>query len=87
MKTFIYRDELYIRVIPTKTLFHSTTVHEVVNRGDIFAMRVKDQVLTIVPGKAEVQHSEHILALAWHKVKLMPAPAKPVQTCLGFIDS
>ena len=54
MKAFTYEGELYIRAVPGKKLFNSTMVHEVVNRGDIFALRVRDQQLTIVPGKAEV---------------------------------
>lgn len=58
MKTFTYRNELYIRCIPGKNLFKSTMVHEVVNRGDIFAVRVSDQMLTIIPGNAEVVHSD-----------------------------
>ena len=60
MKAFIYNNELYIRCIPGKNLFKSTMVHEVVNRGDIFALRVRDQVLTIVPGTAEVEHRDVI---------------------------
>lgn len=59
MKTFTYNNELYIRCIPGKNLFKSTMVHDVVNRGDIFALRVSDQVMTIIPGKAEVVHSNH----------------------------
>jgi len=58
LKCFYYKDELHIRLVPAKPLFNSTLVHEVVNRGDVFAMRVKDQQLTIVPGKAEVTHIE-----------------------------
>ena len=58
MKTFTYNNDLYIRCIPGKNLFKSTMVHEVVNRGDIFALRVRDQVLTIIPGDAQVIHSE-----------------------------
>ena len=58
MKTFTYNNELYIRCIPGKRLFQSTMIHEVVNRGDIFAVRVRDQVLTIIPGDAQVIHSE-----------------------------
>ena len=57
MKTFTYNNDLYIRCIPGKNLFKSTMVHEVVNRGDIFAVRVRDQMLTIVPGNTEVEHS------------------------------
>jgi hypothetical protein len=49
-KGFIYKDDIYLRVIPGKKLFNSTMVHEVVNRGDIFATRLKDQMLTIIPG-------------------------------------
>lgn len=59
MKTFTYNNDLYIRCIPGKNLFKSTMIHDVVNRGDIFALRVRDQMLTIVPGTAEVVHSEH----------------------------
>ena len=59
MKCFIYNNDLYIRCIPGKNLFKSTMVHEVVNRGDIFAVRVKDQMLTIVSGTAEVEHTEY----------------------------
>lgn len=58
MKAFNYDGTLFIRAIPGKQLFRSSMVHEVVNRGDIFALRADDQVLTIVPGKAEVQHLE-----------------------------
>jgi hypothetical protein len=53
MKTlaaFYYRNELYIRLIPAKPLFNSTLVHEVVNRGDVFAMRVADQKMTVLKG-------------------------------------
>ena len=59
MKTFIYENEIYIRCIPAKSLFKSSLVHEVVNRGDIFAVRVSDQVLTIIPGKSQVEHTTH----------------------------
>ena len=59
MKTFTYQNELYIRCIPSKMLCRSTMIWEVVNRGDIFALRVRDQVLTIIPGTAEVVHSTH----------------------------
>ena len=57
LNTFYYKNQLYIRLVPSKPLFNSTMVHQVVNRGDVFAMRVCDQQFTIVPGKAEVTHS------------------------------
>lgn len=63
LKTFIYKDELYIRLVPSKRMFQSTLVHEVVNRGDIFAMRVRDQQFTVIPGTAEVTHTLHTLVL------------------------
>ena len=56
LTSFYYKGELYIRTVPGKSLFNSTMVHQVVNRGDVFAMRVRDQSLTIVPGKADVIH-------------------------------
>jgi hypothetical protein len=56
MKAFYLNDELYLRVIPGKNLFKSTMVHEVVNRGDVFAVRIRDSQLTIIPGTAKVTH-------------------------------
>ena len=61
LTSFYYKSELYIRVIPGKSLFNSTMVHQVVNRGDVFAMRVRDQTLTIIPGKAHVDHTGIII--------------------------
>jgi hypothetical protein len=58
IKAFYYKDILYIRLVPSKALFNSTLVHQVVNRGDVFAMRVLDQQFTIIPGKSEVTHIE-----------------------------
>jgi len=58
MKAFWYKDQLYIRLIPSKRLFNSTMVHEVVNRGDVFAMNMTNQQFTIIPGTAQVEHQE-----------------------------
>jgi len=58
LKAFHYNGELYIRIIPSKRMFNSTMVHEVVNRGDIFAMCVRNQQFTIIPGKSLVDHGE-----------------------------
>ena len=55
--SFYYKNQLYIRVIPSKRLFNSTMVHEVVNRGDVFAVHVETQQLTIIPGKSDVTHT------------------------------
>ncbi len=40
--------ELYVKVNPAKVLFRSTTIWEVLNRGDWFVVRLSDMVLTIV---------------------------------------
>ena len=58
MKAFLFKDELYIKVIPGKRLFQSTMVHEVINRGDIFAVRLRDAALTILDGNIQVEHLE-----------------------------
>jgi hypothetical protein len=58
LTSFYYKGELYIRLVPVKALFQSSMVHEVVNRGSVFAMRVRDQALTVVPGKADVTHMQ-----------------------------
>ena len=58
LKVFDLDGILYMRVVPGKKLFQSTMVHEVVNRGDIFAVRLEDSVLTIIPGKSQVTHHE-----------------------------
>jgi len=69
LQAFEYNGDFYIRVIPGKNLFKSTMVHEVVNRGDVFAVRLRDSLLTIIPGTAEVTH--HAI-----EVVLLPAPAQ-----------
>lgn len=57
LNVFKLNGEWYIRTIPSKALFKSTMVHEVVNRGDIFAVRASDSQLTIISGKSLVEHS------------------------------
>lgn len=57
-KAFMYKDHLYVRVIPGKRLFNSTMVHEVVNRGDVFAVRLEDMALTIIGGTEIVSFGE-----------------------------
>jgi hypothetical protein len=46
---FLYNGMPYIKVIPSKRLFNSTMVHEVVTRGDFFAVCMLDYSLTILP--------------------------------------
>lgn len=50
MKTFTYKSEEYIRVYPAPKLYNSMTIRNITNRGDIFAVRLSDMKLTIVPG-------------------------------------
>jgi hypothetical protein len=57
LAAFYYKNDLYVRLVPSKRLFNSTMVHEVVNRGDVFAMRVSDQQFTVVPGTGKVDHT------------------------------
>lgn len=57
LNAFKLDNEWYIRTIPSKALFKSTMVHEVINRGDIFAVRISDSQLTIISGKSLVEHS------------------------------
>lgn len=70
MKLFRHEGVLYMRVVPAKALFRSTMVHDVVNRGNIFAVRLSDQALTIIPGTAQVEH------LVASLTEPQPAPAK-----------
>jgi len=52
---FKYRDRFYLRIFPTKRLFNSTTVWEIVNRGDIFALDLETLQFTVIPGIANVE--------------------------------
>jgi hypothetical protein len=63
VKAFIYNGEYYLRIIPVKAMFQSTMVHDVVTRGDIFAVRVRDSAFTVVPGTAQVTHAEVVMAV------------------------
>lgn len=56
LKAFELDGVIYVRIVPGKKLFNSTMVHSVVNRGDIFALRLEDSVFTIIPGTAKVRH-------------------------------
>lgn len=52
-QVFIYKDKPYMKVIPAKSLFNSTMIHEVVTRGDFFAVSLGDQKLTVLPNGAD----------------------------------
>ena len=51
-ETFVWEGARYTKVVPAKTLFRSTMIHEVVNRGDFFAVNIDTHVLTILPKEA-----------------------------------
>ncbi len=59
MKVFWYEGDVYIRVIPAKSLMKSTMVYEVTTRGDVFALRIRDSQLTIIKGSAPVVHCDN----------------------------
>ncbi len=70
MIVFSIAGVLYTKVTPAKTLFHSTMVHEVVNRGDIFAVEVATGKLTVIDGK---------LADKAHWFNTMIVPTEPAE--------
>lgn len=51
---FRYKDRLYRKIVPSKRLFNSTTVHEVVTRGDVFALDMVSYQFTVIPGDAPI---------------------------------
>ena len=55
MNILRWEGRLYIRAVPAKSLFRSNLIHEVITRGDVFAVSVEDNKLTIIPGTAQVE--------------------------------
>ena len=56
---FIYNNEPYMKIIPTKRLFNSTTIHEVVTRGDFFAVNLATNIFTVLPAGADSESSRN----------------------------
>jgi hypothetical protein len=52
-QVFVHDFNPYIKVIPVKRLFNSTMVHEVVTRGDFFAVNLATGELTILPAGSD----------------------------------
>jgi hypothetical protein len=50
---FVFAGTPYLRVVPVKKLFNSTMVHEVVTRGDFFAVNLTNNHLTVLPNGAD----------------------------------
>ena len=55
MNILRWEGRLYIRAVPAKSLFRSNLIHEVITRGDVFAVSCDDNKLTIIPGTAQVE--------------------------------
>jgi hypothetical protein len=51
-KIFTYNGDIWMHIVPSKTLFRSTTIHDVITRGDIFAVNLNTRVFTILPREA-----------------------------------
>ena len=49
LHTFIHNDQLHLKITPAKKLFNSTLIHEVVTRGDIFALNLSTGQFTVLP--------------------------------------
>lgn len=49
MQEITYNGKRYYKVVPVKALFKSTMVHDVITRGDFFAVEVDTGALTILP--------------------------------------
>ena len=68
LKTFTHNNQLYTKITPSKKLFNSTLIHEVINRGDVFALNLETGIFTILPRHyydgAYVVHQTHDLALS-----------------------
>lgn len=58
----------YCKVIPAKRLFNSTMIHEVITRGDFFAVDLETGTLTILAG--------HLLASPSNTYELTLPPTK-----------
>ena len=58
----------YCKVIPAKRLFNSTMIHEVITRGDFFAVDIETGTLTILAG--------HLLSRPMNTIELTLPPTK-----------
>ena len=49
-RVFVFKGQPLMRITPSKRLFNSTTIYEVINRGDIFALNLQTGVFSIIKG-------------------------------------
>ena len=55
--TFIHNGQLYAKIVPSKRLFNSTMIHDVVTRGDFFALNITTGEFTILPGSTTTDNN------------------------------
>lgn len=68
---FKHKGKIYLRITPGKKMFHSTMVHEVINRGDIFAVNMDTAIYTVIPGKDKVELASLTIQVETIKFKPM----------------
>jgi hypothetical protein len=49
-RVFVFNNQPMMRITPSKRLFNSTTIYEVVNRGDCFVLNLQTGVFGIIKG-------------------------------------
>lgn len=86
LPTFTHNKQLHLKITPAKKLFNSTLIHEVINRGDVFALNLSTGIFTILPRHryegAHVVHQTHDLVssaatmAAAHRAKEKATEAK-----------
>ena len=52
-RIFVHSGVPYMRITPAKRLFNSTMIHEVITRGDFFAVNLQTSQFTILPKGAD----------------------------------
>ena len=53
-RLFTLNGKPYMSMVPVKTLLRSTTIYEIVTRGDVFAVCLEDGKFTVIPGTANI---------------------------------
>ena len=48
---FVHENNIYLLVKPVKSLCRSTLIHDVLTRGDVFAINVSNSALTVIARK------------------------------------
>lgn len=49
LKQFTYEGKHYLKVIPSKNLLRSTTLFEIITRGDTLALEIETGILRVIP--------------------------------------